>query len=80
MFQDENNYDHRQLLGALLATLTRTARSSKEVWLTLTDVCQTIQSVLLCAVETSNERGGVLDLGPCTVDHAVLFLAVAVRE
>jgi len=71
---------HEQLLGTLLATLTRAASSSEEVWLTLTDVCQTIQSVLLGAVETSNEGGGVLNLSPCTVEQAILFLAVAVRE
>jgi len=36
--------------------------------------------MLLRPVETSHERGGILNLSPCAIQHAILFLAVFVRE
>jgi len=67
-------------LLALVATLPWTARGPEEVWLTLTNVCQAIESVLLCSVEARNERVLILDFSPAALNHAILRLAVPVRE
>jgi len=67
-------------LFAFLARLTRAARSTKEVWLTLTQVGEPVQRVLLGTIESSNKGHLILDLSPAAFDSAILFLAVLVAE